>query len=98
MQNLVIAIRLISALVYVTLCDRSKKIHIDYDVRGVASIRAIDKLEVRQEGDVVFYRNRLTSALVERNYKYLESKGFVYSAESFTDTTVAGSVKQAGAK
>lgn len=48
------------------MCETSRKTHIDYHVRGVAKISAIDKLELDRTNDEVFYMDDLTAKVSHR--------------------------------
>ena len=45
---------------------RTHKLHVDYDLRGIAKISAIDKLELDRDADEVFYTNECTALVTDR--------------------------------
>lgn len=77
---------IISVFLYNAMCDNGKvkKLHIDYDVRGIASIRSVDRLELELDSAEIFYENSVTAHL--RNNEYLQHRfGLIKQSADFVD-------------
>lgn len=60
------------------MCETSRKIHVDYDVKGVAKISAIDKMEFDRDNDEVFFLDDLTTKVTHRfNSGYYRTHGIL---------------------
>lgn len=83
--KLKIAFALAGATLYTLMCDRTKKVHIDYDVNGVACVRAVDKLELEFDSAEVFYEGS-TSNHLRTSDQLLHRYGITKDVSQFEDT------------
>lgn len=65
-QKLQIIYALIAVFVLCRIEDRSKKLHINYSVSGVATVSAVDKLELIEDVTDTYYTDPITGVISKR--------------------------------
>lgn len=84
LSKIQISCALYHVFLYTRICDKSRKLHINYDVTGVASITAQDKLELHDDVIEVFYESPL-SAHLRVNESLQQRQGLLKTADQFSD-------------
>lgn len=87
-----IAYAIMSVMIFTRMCDNTKKLHINYDVRGVASVSAIDKLELELDSEEIFYESK-TSKHIRENAHMHQRFGLVKTGADFVNDVNLDSFK-----
>lgn len=79
-----IAYAIMCVFILTRMCDKTKKLHINYDVHGVATVSAVDKLELELDSEEVFYESKKSKHLRENEHLH-KRFGLVKTGADFVD-------------